>query len=153
LKRLAEALHWLTVAAWAGSLWAIGLLVAPTLFSVLDDRALAGRLAGVLFNSVAWIGIGCASWLLLFRIVRFGGSAFRQGFTWVVLLMLALVLVGKFGVQPILAGLREQQLAKEIVESVFRERFGTWHGVSSVLYLVQCMLAVVMVLLQRTGLR
>lgn len=153
MKRLAEALHWLTIAAWAGSLWSVGLLVAPTLFSVLDDRALAGRVAGVLFNTVAWIGIGCAAWLLLFRLVRFGGGAFRQGFTWVVLLMLALVLVGKFGVQPILAGLREQALAKEIVESVFRERFGTWHGVSSVLYLLQCMLAVAMVLLQRTGLR
>jgi hypothetical protein len=153
LKRLGEAVYWLAIAIWAGALWTVGLLVAPTLFSVLEDRALAGRIAGVLFNSVAWIGIGCAAWLLVFRVVRFGGGAFRHGFTWIVLLMLALVLVGKFGVQPILAGLREQALAKEIVESVFRERFGTWHGVSSVIYLVQCGLAVAMVLLQRTGMR
>ena len=58
-----------------------------------------------------------------------------------------------FAMSPDNLALREQQLAKEIVESVFRERFGTWHGVSSVLYLVQCVLAVAMVLLQRTGLR
>jgi hypothetical protein len=153
LRRLGESIYWLAIAVWAGSLWTVGLLVAPTLFSVLEDRALAGRLAGVLFDAVAWIGIGCSAWLLSFRIVRFGGTAFRQGFTWVVLLMLALVLVGKFGVQPILAGLREQALAKEIVESVFRERFGTWHGVASVLYLLQSALAVAMVLLQRTGIR
>ncbi len=153
MKRLGESLYWLAVTAWAGSLWTVGLLVAPTLFSVLDDRALAGRIAGVLFDSMAWIGIGCATWLLVYRIARFGGGAFRQGFTWVVLLMLVLVLVGRFGVQPILAGLREQALAKEIVESVFRERFGTWHGVASVLYLMQCLLAVAMVLLQRTGIR
>jgi hypothetical protein len=153
LKRLGESLYWLAVTAWAGSLWTVGLLVAPTLFSVLDDRALAGRIAGVLFDAVAWIGIGCAIWLLVFRMVRFGGAAFRQSFTWIVLLALALLLVGKFGVQTILAELREQALAKEIAESVFRERFGTWHGVSSVLYLLQCMLAVAMVLLQRTGMR
>jgi hypothetical protein len=153
LKRLGEATYWLAITAWAGALWTVGLMVAPTLFSVLDDRALAGRIAGVLFDTVAWIGIGCAAWLLVYRFARFGGTALRQGFTWIVLLMLALVLVGKFGVQPILAGLREQALAKEIVESVFRERFGTWHGVSSVLYLVQCALAVAMVLLQRTGMR
>jgi hypothetical protein len=153
LKRLGEAFYWLAIATWAGALWTVGLLVAPTLFSVLEDRALAGRIAGVLFDWVAWIGIGCAAWLLLFRFVRFGGGAFRHGFTWIVLLMLALVLVGRFGVQPILAGLREQALAKEIVESVFRERFGTWHGVASVIYLVQCGLAVAMVLLQRTGMR
>jgi hypothetical protein len=34
------------------------------------------------------------------------------------------------------------------MESVFRERFATWHGVASVLYVVQCVLAVPLVLLQ-----
>jgi hypothetical protein len=153
VRKFGEGIYWVVVAVWAGSLWTIGLVVAPTLFAVLDDRALAGRIAGVLFSHGAWISIGCAAYFLLFRLVRFGGGAFRQAVVWVALLMLALTLVGRFGVQPILAGLREQALAKEIVESVFRERFGTWHGVSSVLYLLQSLLAIALVTLQRTGLR
>ncbi|MBC7778972.1 MAG: DUF4149 domain-containing protein [Proteobacteria bacterium] len=153
MKRFTEALYWVAIAAWAGSLWTIGFVVAPTLFGTLDDRALAGRLAGVLFDRGAWIGIGCALYILSFRFVRFGSSAFRHAVVWITLAMLALILVGKFGVQPILAGLRDQALSREIAETVFRQRFGTWHGVSSVLYVVQSVLALALVTLQRSGSR
>ena len=34
---------------WVGSLWAIGYIAAPTLFATLEDRALAGTLAGAMF--------------------------------------------------------------------------------------------------------
>jgi hypothetical protein len=153
LRKFAESLHALAIAAWAGSLWTVGLLVAPVLFSIVEDRALAGRVAGSLFHYAAWIGLACGLWILLFRIARFGGAAFRQAATWTALLLLALVALGEFGVQPILAALREQAMTREIAESVFRQRFGTWHGVASVLYLVQCAVAIALVLTQRNGLR
>ena len=152
MRKFAESLYTLAVAAWAGSLWTVGLMVAPVLFSVLDDR-LAGRVAGALFHSAALFGLACAAWILLFRLARFGGAAFRQAATWVALLLAALVALGEFGVQPVLAALREQALTREIAESVFRQRFGTWHGVASVLYVVQCAVAVALVLTQRNGLR
>ena len=142
MRTFAEGLHALAVAAWAGSLWSVGLLVAPVLFAIIEDRSLAGRVAGSLFHYAAWIGLACAAWILLFRIARFGGSAFRQAATWTVLLLAALVALGEFGVQPVLSALREQALSREIAESVFRQRFATWHGVASVLYLVQCAVAV-----------
>ena len=59
--------------------------------------------------------------------------------------MLALTLAGEFGVQPILASLKDQALPASVMESVFRDRFAAWHGVASVLYLIQSVLGMVLV--------
>ena len=148
MMRIAEGIHWLAITAWVGSLWAIGLMAAPTLFHYLPDRMLAGSIAGRLFTYVALIGLACAGYLLLFRLVRFGGHVFRQAFFWIVLAMLILTLAGQFGVQPILASLKQEALPHEVMESVFRDRFATWHGVASVIYLIECALGVILVWLQ-----
>ena len=34
------------------------------------------------------------------------------------------------------------------MESVFRDRFATWHGVASVIYLIECALGAILVRLQ-----
>ena len=54
----------LLVTLWVGSLWAIGYLAVPILFSTLDDRMLAGMLAGKMFTAVSFIGLGCGTALL-----------------------------------------------------------------------------------------
>jgi hypothetical protein len=92
--------------------------------------------------------LSCGAYLLLFRLVRFGGDAFRQAFFWVVLVMVALTIAGHFAVQPILEALRTQALPKRVVASVLRDRFATWHGIASAIYLVECALGAVLVLLQ-----
>lgn len=148
MRGLADGIHAIALTLWVGGLWAIGLLVAPTLFATVGDRALAGAIAGRLFTLIAWIGIGCAAYLLLFRLTRFGGTAFRQGRFWLILLMFGLILVGEFGVQPVLAALKTQALPAEVMESVFRDRFATWHGVASVLYVIECVLGAWLVWLQ-----
>lgn len=145
MKRVADALQAVVAALWAGALWTIGFVVAPLLFAVLD-RGLAGQLAGRLFGLVAWIGIGCAACLLVYRIACHGAGAFRQCVLWVVLLMLALTLAGEFGVQPMMAALREQA-PQQIMESALRERFAVWHGVASGLYVIQCVLGVALIIL------
>jgi hypothetical protein len=151
MKSFSDALHSIAVTLWAGSLWVIGFVVAPLLFARLPDRALAGMLAGKLFTLVAYIGIGCALYLLLFRLARFGAGVLRQGFFWVVLAMLLLVLVGEFGVQPILENLKAQALPRQAMESVFRDRFSTWHGVASGLYVIEGILGLALVVLQHRG--
>lgn len=154
MRRLADALHWIAVALWAGALWTVGLLVVPTLLRILDaDRALAGRIAGDLYTQLAWLGFACAGYLLVFRLARFGGGAFRQPAFWVVIAMFALGLTGQFFVQPILSGLAERAALRQIVEAVYLQRFATWHGVSVALYGAQSLLAVALVLTQRNGLR
>ena len=148
MKAVAAGIHAIALTLWIGGMWAIGYVVAPTLFYTLTDRVLAGAIAGKLFTLIAYIGIGCACYLLLFRLVRFGGACFRQGAFWIVLAMSLFTLAGEFWVQPILASLKDQALPKQVMESVFRDRFAAWHGVASVLYLIQSVLGLLLVWLQ-----
>lgn len=148
MSRIPEDLQLLTVTVWVGALWVVGLMVAPTLFQFLPDRVLAGSIAARLFTYTALLGIGCAAYLLLFRLARFGSHALRDAFFWVALAMLVLTIVGQFGVQPILEVLRQQAFPRQVMESVLRDRFVAWHGVASVLYVVECALGFALVLLQ-----
>jgi hypothetical protein len=59
--------------------------------------------------------------------------------------MLLLTLVSLFGIQPLLAQIKADALPREVMESVLRNRFATWHGVSSILYLVQSLLGLLLV--------
>ena len=145
VKSLAEAFYAIAITLWIGGLWAIGFMVAPTLFYSLHDRAMAGELAGKLFTMIAYTGIVCATYLSLYRLVRFGGACFRQGVFWIILVMLGLTVAGEFGVQPVLEGLKNQALPREVMASVFRDRFWTWHGVSNVLYLIESVLGATLV--------
>ena len=147
MGRFAEALQSIAATLWVGAMWGIGYIVAPLLFSRLGDRALAGLIAGKLFSLIAWVGIGCAIYLLLFRMLRSGTGVFWQGVFWIALLMLALVCAGEFGIQPIMAALKEEALPKQVMESVLRDRFAAWHGVSSVLYIIQSLLGAALVVL------
>jgi MFS family permease len=149
--RLAGALYSLCIAVWAGSLLAIGYIAAPVLFSQLADRAVAGNVAGAMFSVTAWVGMACGTYLILFILFVKGWRALKSGVFWVVLLMLVLTLAGHFGVQPILAQLKADALPRQVMESALRDRFRTWHGVSSGLYLVQSLLGIALVLLQERG--
>lgn len=145
MRRLSEALYWVTLTLWVGGLWAIGYLVAPVLFATLADRQLAGMLAGKLFTLIGWVGLASAAYLLLFMLIRLGRSALKRGVFWLVLAMLALTLLSLFGIHPLLAQLKAEALPREVMESVLRDRFATWHGVSSILYLLQSMLGLLLV--------
>ncbi len=148
MRGFADGLHAIALTLWIGGMWTVGLLVAPALFHTMTDRVVAGSIAGKLFTLIAYIGIGCAIYLLLYRLIRFGASGLKHGRFWIVLAMLTLVLVGEFGVQPVLAAIKSQALPAEVMESVFRDRFATWHGVASVLYLIECLLGVLLIWLQ-----
>ena len=140
MKRLPDLLAAWALSLWVGGLWAVGYLAAPTLFYSLEDRALAGMLAGKMFGYIAWVGLVCGVWLLVFRIARLGGGALKQGFFWIVLIMLLLSLAQQFGIQPVMQQLKDQAMPKDVMESLFRDRFAAWHGVSSAVYLIQSLL-------------
>jgi hypothetical protein len=147
MGRLFTALDHVAVTLWAGGLWVIGYLVAPLLFLKAPDRQIAGNLAGQLFAAMALLGLACAVYILVYRLARQGFGAMKQAVFWIAVLMAVLAVAGHFGVQPILASLKAQALPREVMESVFRDRFATWHGVASILYLIESLLAVGLVLL------
>ncbi|HLD09179.1 MAG TPA: DUF4149 domain-containing protein, partial [Methylophilaceae bacterium] len=63
--------------------------------------------------------------------------------------MLLLALAGHFGVQPILAELKNQAMPADVMQSVFADRFKTWHGVASIAYLIESLLGLALVLRAR----
>ncbi len=153
MRRISEALYLFSITLWAGGLWAIGYLAAPVLFSQLGDRQLAGMVAGKLFALIGWIGLGAAAYLLVFLFGRWGTRVFRLAGLWLVLLMAAMAAVQLFGIQPLMEQLKLDALPREVMESVLRDRFATWHGVSSILYLVQSVLGLWLVVWSGRGLR
>ncbi len=150
MKSFPDLLAAWSVSLWVGGLWAIGYLAAPTLFYHLDDRMLAGFLAGRMFMWIAFVGMACGVWLLLFRLSRFGGAAFKQGFFWIALVMLLLTLAQHFGIQPVMEQLKDQAMPQDVMNSLFKDRFAAWHGVSSVVYLIESLLGLALVAKQNS---
>ena len=144
MTRLAEYLFVLALALWVGALWSIGYISAPVLFNALADHALAGSLAGKQFVIVAWLGMGCSAYLLIFLLAKDGLIALKSAGFWLILLMLLLTLAGHFGIEPMLDKLRLQAMPREVMQSMVRDRFATWHGIASLLYLIQSVLGIVL---------
>lgn len=153
MRRLSEALYLFAITLWVGGMWAIGYLVAPVLFASLGDRQLAGMVAGKLFALLGWIGLGSAVYLLIFLLSRWGGRFIKSGVFWLVVAMALLTAASQFGIQPLMAQLKADALPREVMESVFRDRFATWHGISSILYLVQSLLGLWLVVWSGRGLK
>lgn len=146
-----DSLALILITAWVGGLWAIGYLAAPALFYTLgENRQLAGNLASVMFTWIAYLGLFSGIFLLAHRVAKFGLNAFKQAFFWAALVMLLLTLFGHFGIQPMIAQLKAQAMPADVMHSVFRDRFATWHGVASIAYLVESLLGLVLVFKARS---
>lgn len=138
---LLERLRVLVAALWAGSLWTVGYLVAPTAFASFE-RSMAGTVAASMFHSEALLSIGCAlAMLVLLWLAKGLDAKRRRALTLVALLMLAATLVSHFGLQPVMAGLRAAAGPGGVMGPEAQAQFGMLHGVSSMLYLVQSLLA------------
>ncbi|PUA19250.1 DUF4149 domain-containing protein [Glaciimonas sp. PCH181] len=137
---------------WVGSLWTVGYLVAPTLFSTLPDRVLAGTIAGGLFRVEAWLGIACGLLLtLLFGFRTADDNApLRKTVLRLTLAMLVCTLIGYFGVQPFMASLREASGPGGVMSSGAKTQFAILHGVASGIYLIQSLLGIGLILKLRT---
>ncbi|MBN3765497.1 DUF4149 domain-containing protein [Burkholderia sp. Ac-20365] len=136
----------LLTVVWVGSLLTIGYAVAPVLFTSLD-RMTAGAVAAQLFRIEGVIGVVCGVMLLALCnvMIRRGGDAYRR-LRWLVAGMLVCVLVGYFALQPFMNALRiaAQEAGTDVGHSVYASRFGMLHGVSSVFYLIESLLGIVL---------
>ncbi|WP_076590930.1 DUF4149 domain-containing protein [Herminiimonas arsenitoxidans] len=135
---------------WVGTLWAVGFVVAPTLFSTLSDRALAGTIAGSLFNIVAWLSIFCAAALLalLFQAGRSEQSKPSKANYYLIAGMVVCTVLGYFVLQPYMAELRLalHSVADTAAMADVRKQFGILHAVSTGFYVVQSLLGAALIL-------
>ncbi|WP_027804121.1 DUF4149 domain-containing protein [Paraburkholderia dilworthii] len=137
----------LLTVVWVGSLLTIGYAVAPVLFTSLD-RTTAGAVAAQLFRIEGVLGAVCGILLLGLAnvVIRRGGNAYRR-LRWLVAGMLVCVLLGYFALQPFMNAMRVAALeaGTDVGHSAYAARFGMLHGVSSVFYLIESLLGVVLV--------
>lgn len=145
LAAAAAGLARVAVSLWVGGMWVVGYMVAPVLFATLPTRILAGHVAGKMFAWMAWIGLACAAWLLLYLAIRLKAGLPGSRLFWLVVAMALLVSAGHFGVTPVMEALKAEAWPREAMEAVTRDRFATWHGVASVLYLIQSVLGLLLV--------
>lgn len=131
---------------WVGGLWVIGYVVAPILFASLDERRLAGELAGHMFTAINYIGLVCGGLLLIFALLRAGKPWPKDLRVIALAAMLALILISLFVLQPMM---QELKLAGLTPGGETAARFGQLHGVSSVLYLLTSLLGLVLVVYRR----
>jgi len=135
-------------ALWVGSLWTVGYLVAPTLFATLTDRAQAGTIAGSMFRVEAWLSISCAVLLtvLLKACAPAVSSRQRIRVSVLILSMLAATLVSHFGLQPLMAAMRETAGPGGVMNPDAKMQFGILHGISGTIYLIESLLGVALLL-------
>jgi hypothetical protein len=145
MKNLAGKLASLLVPAWAGGIWAVGYLAVPVLFYGQPDRQLAGMLAGQMFALVNYLGLVCGAYLLAWQFGTAGRASFRHALFRIVVAMLLITVVLQFGIQPVMTGLKQQALPLDVMHSVFADRFKMLHGISSIFYLIQSLLGVLLV--------
>lgn len=127
---------------WIGGLWISGYLVAPTLFSMLNDRQLAGQLAGQIFQTMNYIGLVVGSYLLVSTIVRSASHIARLWQFWVLIIMLVVIAIAAFVIQPMMQELKSQGILEGSAQAA---QFGRLHGISSILFLLNSLLGLSLV--------
>lgn len=139
----AQRLFLLIAALWVGSLITVGYLVAPTIFASLQDRQVAGMIAGAIFRVEAYVStVVCVGLLVLANLLVSRKLEHYRIIRWILLAMLVCSAVASFGLIPYMDALREEALLQgmPVMLSPSAALFGQLHGVSSGLFLVQSLL-------------
>jgi hypothetical protein len=142
-------LRLLVASLWAGSVWAVSYLAAPSAFAVLDST-LAGNVVGIMLTRLAWLSIALAPLLavLAWRATDLDVKR-RRWLVWLAGAMLACSLVVYLGLQPMMAAIREAAGPAGVRASPQWGTFAALHGVSQVLYLLESVLGAVLVVKSR----
>lgn len=141
----------LLAALWAGSVWAVSYLAAPSAFAVLDSVR-AGDVVAVMLARSAWLA--CALAVLLALLVARAPDLDARGrrrLYWLIAGMLGCSLVVYLGLQPAMAAIRAAAGPAGVRASPQWGTFMALHGVSQLLYLAESILGAVLVLACRVG--
>lgn len=117
---------------WAGCLVTIAYLAAPMLFATLDDRAVAGLLAGRMFTAGTLVSLGAA---VLLVAIYLGGRPRRPARAGLAIAVAVLLIGNEWGLRPLMEAAR-------LPDGTPGEGFGRLHGISALNWFVASCLAV-----------
>lgn len=144
----AQRLFILIAGLWVGSLLAVGYLVAPAIFSTMTDRQAAGMVAGSIFRLEAYLSLTVCIGLMVLAnlLVNRGLNQFRL-IRWLLLVMLLCSIAAAFIFIPWMNSLRDNALAQGMPVMLSRSAtlFGRLHGASSILFMLQSIVGVLLV--------
>lgn len=123
---------------WVGGMWAIGYIVVPVLFQMLD-KPVAGNVAGQLFSIISYLGLFSAIVLVINILVQYGFDS-RHWQLWVLIIMLFVIIIGQFVLHPMMTELKASGLSEENATL-----FGRLHGTASALFLMNSLAGLVLV--------
>lgn len=132
---------------WLGIILGVGYLVAPTLFISMADKQLAGQVAGEIFKHTAILTIVVTTVLLILAnlFVKRGLGKYRS-IRWLLLIIIVCAVVGVGLIQPWMASLKDLAEASgtTVALSEHAKTFGRLHGVSSILFMCEALLGLLM---------
>jgi len=149
-------LRLMVITAWCGLTWTVGYVVAPALFGMLSGRALAGDIAGALFQIQGWVSVVVGLLLLVMAMFvppppgEVRQSTLAQTDVRIVIAMVICTLIGYFGLQPLISVLRGAMAAHARLDdgTSIDAQFAIVHGVSAAFYLGHSLLGAWLVMRQ-----
>jgi hypothetical protein len=134
---------------WAGSVWAVSYLAAPSAFAALDGTQ-AGNVVGIMLTRLAWLSMLAAPVLAVLVSLSRELERRRRGWLYALIAgMLACSLAVYLGLQPMMAAIRESAGPAGVRASPQWGTFAALHGVSQLLYLVESVLGAILVVKSR----
>ena len=136
----------LSLVVWIGGIIFFAFVVAPSLFSILPTRQLAGAVVTRCLAALHWIGIGCGLVFLVCSLVQAPARAasLRNG---AIVAMIALTLVSQLGVARKMERLRQNmgEIDTVAITDARRVQFNALHQWSTRLEVVVLLLGLVTV--------
>ncbi len=120
---------------WAGSLWTICGVVAPSLFRALDDRHTAGQLAACFFHIETFVGLGIGALLLILGAMSESSISSSR----------ARILIAITAAMPSISQFALGAVMERARVAGDMSQFGMLHGVAGALFLIACISALLLV--------
>lgn len=132
----------LSAGVWLGLLIMAGYVAAPILFKTLP-KLQAGAIAGELFAVVSYAGL--LVWALVYLVGKRAAAAYnvRSANGKLIAVLWLCLAANQFLVAPVIEAHKTQ--SESWLLSLAGGSFGMWHGVSSLLYMICAVLALVLV--------
>ncbi len=135
----------LATCLWAGGTITIGTIIIPLLFKALDQIT-AATITGQILNINAYTGMVACIFIIIGLMIKHQLHFFKSRKFWYALLSEAILTVNYFGIFPIIANLRSKlaDMAHHVIQTT--PSFNFWHSLSSGLFVLTGLLAILIVL-------